>query len=112
MNEIRESHKSSSKSENGRTTYTIRESYENDESKTLNVREVENGFIVRIEHSYYEKEGDERRYKCDEKEYISIDNPLDKINAPKEEEKKEMTSADIASTISGFIAGMTNKILI
>jgi hypothetical protein len=111
MAAILESNKST-RSENGKTTYSIRESYENDESKTLNVREVENGFIVRIEHSYYIGEGDKRSWKCDEKEYISVDNPLDKVKTPKEEEKKEMTSADIASTISGFIAGMSNKLLI
>lgn len=108
---MRESSKST-RSENGKTTYTIRESYDNEESKTLNVREVENGFVVRIEHSYYEGEEKNRQWKCDEKEYISKDNPLDKIKTPKEEEKKDMTSADIASTISGFLAGMTNKLLV
>ena len=111
MREITESSKLTS-SENGKTTYTIRESYDNDESKTLNVREVENGFVVRIEHSYYEGDGDKRQWKCDDKEYISKDNPLDKVKTPKEEEKKEMTSSDIAGTISGFLAGMTNKLLI
>ncbi len=111
MATILESNKST-RSENGKTTYSIRESYDNDESKTLNVREVENGFVVRIEHSYYEGEGEKRSWKCDEKEYISTDNPLDKVKTPKEEDKKEISSAEIAGTISSFLAGMNNKLLI
>ena len=111
MNTIVETRKSSS-SENGKTTYTVRESYDDSSSKELRVREAENGFIISIEHSYYEGEGDKKQWKCEEKTYISFDNPLDRIKQPKEEVKKEMTSKDIANTISGFIAGMTNKIVI
>jgi len=111
MSEILES-SNSTRSENGKTTYSIRESYDNEESKTLNVREAENGFVITIEHSYYEGKGDDRSWKCDEKTYISKDNPLDKTKIPKEEEKEDITSADIAGTISGFLAGMTNKLSI
>ena len=110
MENILES-KTSSVKENGKTTYTIRESYDNNESKELRVREAENGFIISIEHSYYEGEGEKRNWKCDTKEYISKDNPLDNIKT-KEEKKKETTTKDIVDSISGFLSSFSTKLMI
>jgi hypothetical protein len=96
----------------GKVSYTIRESYDNDESKTCRIRECENGYIISIEHSYYEGEGDKRDWKCKEKEYISKDNPLDKIAEPKKDKIDKNDSNAVADSINTFLSSMTNKILI
>ena len=44
-----------------------------DDTKSIEVRECENGFIIREEHSYKSDDG----WKYDEKEYISKTNPLE-----------------------------------
>jgi len=97
--------------ENGKTSYTLREEYDNEESKTVRVREVENGFVISIEHSYYEKEGENRHYKCDEKQYISKTNPLLEIKEDKPKIDPTDTKA-VAKSISSFISGMTNKMIV
>ena len=71
--------KSSNKETNvkdGKTSYTITESYDDNSSKTCRVREAENGFVISIEHSYYEGEGDKKQWRCEEKTFISKTNPL------------------------------------
>ena len=96
---------------NGKTSYTLREEYENDGSKSVRVREVENGFVISIEHSYYEGEGNSRQYHCDEKQFISKTNPLLEIK----ENKPDIDPTDtktVAKSISSFIASMSNKIMI
>jgi len=96
---------------NGKTSYTLREEYEDNISKSVRVREVENGFIISIEHSYYEGEGNNRQYKCDEKQYISKTNPLLEIKEDKPKIDPTDTKA-VAKSISSFISGMTNKMMI
>jgi len=48
---------------------------EGDTSKEVYIREVENGWIVRIEKSWREKE----EYECETKEYISSKDPREII---------------------------------
>ena len=110
--ELKSSNKESS-IKDGKTSYTITESYDNDSSKTCRVREVENGFVVSIEHSYYEGEEGERRYKCDEKTFISKTNPLAEMkqNEKKQTIDKTDTKA-VAASISSFISGISNNLYI
>lgn len=97
----------STDSKNGKATVNISESYEDGSRKSVHIREVENGYVVRIDHSYYEGEGDKKEYKYDEKEYISKDNPMEK---KKEKKEEAMTTAGVASSISSFLGNMSNKI--
>jgi len=111
--ELKSSTQDKSVGKNGKTSYTLRESYDNDESKICTVREVENGFIISMSHSYYEEaKGDRcREWKCDEKEYISKTNPLLEIK----EDKPKVDPTDtkvVAKSISSFIASMSNKMMI
>lgn len=95
---------------NGKTSYNMREEYEDGSSKSVNVREVENGFIVCINKHWYEGEGDKKEYKYEEKEYISEENPLKEKK--KEKEDEPMTSANVAAGISTFLSNMSNKLLV
>jgi len=109
---ISSSNSSKTVSKDGKSSFTLRESYEDETSKTLRVEEAENGFIVYIERSYYEGEGEKKSYKYEEKKYISFTNPLEeKIKEKKKEEKKTETK-DVISSINSFLAGMTNKMII
>jgi hypothetical protein len=108
--EVKSSTSGKSIESNGRTSYTLREEYDNEGSKSVRVREVENGFVISIEHSYYEGEGNNRQYHCDEKQYISKTNPLLEIK----EDKPKVDPTDtktVAKSISSFISSMSGKIL-
>lgn len=74
---------------------------------TINVRgrKVENGWVVCIDKEW--KEGEEWKY--DNKEYISVKNPLDKVL--KKPDKKKDDSMDIGSVISGMM-GESNSIIV
>jgi len=99
-----------SNTRDGKTTFTVRESYDDDTSKTITVREAENGFIVRMERSYYEGKEGEKKYKYEEKEYISKTNPLEEKKVEKKEEKDD--TKEITSSIASFVASMTNKLIV
>ena len=103
-----------SSNNNGKTSYTIRESYDNEESKTCRIDEVENGFVICIEHSYYEGEGDKKHYKYDEKKYISKTNPLEEMKT-KQDKKSNIDKTDtkaVAESITKFISGISNNLLV
>jgi hypothetical protein len=110
---------SSSKDErNGKASYSLRESYDDGTSKSINIREVENGWLVCITREYYEITGSDKQYKYEEKEYISSENPIEK---KKEDESKtsdskassnKVSSSDVLSSVSGFLSSMTSKLLI
>ena len=107
------SKKVESSNKDGKTSYTIRESYENDESKTCRIDEVENGFVISIEHSYYNGEGDKRQWKCDEKRFISKTNPLEEMKT--KDNKKTIDKTDtkaVAESITKFISGISNNLLV
>ena len=92
---------------NGKSTFTIRESYDNDESKSVTICEVENGYVIRICHNY--KANDE--YKYDEKEYISKDNPLELLKKKDNKEDKQ-TAKSVADSISSFLSDFTGKMIL
>lgn len=108
----------SSKDErNGKASYSLRESYDDGTSKSINIREVENGWLVCITREYYEITGSDKQYKYEEKEYISSVNPIEK---KKEDDSKasdsktdnKISSSNVISSVSGFLSSMTSKLLI
>jgi len=101
---LKSSTKETNTNKNGKASFTVRESYSNDTSRSITVEEVENGFIVRVEKSYYDKN---KNYKWEEKKYISKTNPLEK------KVSKQMMSTDteeIIGSIDSYIKSVTNKI--
>lgn len=94
----------------GKKSWSLRESYDDETTKTIEVRQAENGFIVRMSRSYYEGEGKEKSYKYEEKEYISKTNPLDEKDKEDKEEKKDEGTKGITDSIKSFISTMTNKL--
>lgn len=90
----------------GKKSFTIRESTDDDTSKTVTVKECENGYYITIEKSYYENDSDgSKKYKWDSKSYISTENPL-------EAKKKEVTSTDIIDSVSSYVQKFFNKFTI
>lgn len=107
------SKKMETSSKDGKTSYTIRESYDNEESKTCRIEEVENGFVICIEHNYYEGEGDKKHYKYDEKRYISKTNPLEEMKTKEKKSTIDKTDTKaVAESITKFISGISNNLLV
>ena len=98
----------------GKESWTLREQYDNGESKTVTIREVENGFIICIEHYTPGNESKDQptQSKWDNKEYISPTNPLDKSEKKEERTDKKVSTGDIAKSISSFMGTMSNKLFI
>ena len=99
---------------NGKTSFHIREEYDNGESKDVCIDQVENGYVITIEHYLPDKNKGEdgplkSNYEC--KKYISSVNPLE--NTKKETDKKDNAGSDnIAKAVNTFMAGMSNKLMI
>lgn len=95
-----------SKDKDGRQSITLSESNDDDTSKTITVKECENGYITTIKRSYYEKgEDGSKQYKWESKSYITKENPL-------EVKEKETTSSDIINSVSGYIQNAFNKMIL
>jgi hypothetical protein len=72
-------------------------------TKSVNGREVENGWVIDIEKSWTETDNDGNdRYKNDYKTYISKDNPLDKLKEKKKEKKDD-------TGVSGMLSDITSS---
>jgi hypothetical protein len=69
-------------------------------SKELEVTEVENGFIIEITTSGYKGEGEKKEHFYECKKWISETNPLEKLTAEKKEEKKSKSLVDVINEIN------------
>ena len=58
-----------------------------DSTEEIEVTEVQNGFVVNHRKSGYKGKGSDKQWYCDNKQYISKENPLD------EEEDKSFSEA-------------------
>jgi hypothetical protein len=98
----------------GKESWTLRETYDNGESKTVTIREVQNGFIISIEHYTPGNESKDQpsQSKWENTEYISATNPLDKSEKKENKSDKNVSTTDIAKSISSFMGTMSNKIMI
>jgi hypothetical protein len=98
----------------GKESYTLREEYDNGESKTVTIREVMNGYVIGIEHyTPYKSEKDMKGESgWENKEYISFTNPLDKSDKKDDKKDGKVSQDAIAKSINAFIGTMSNKLII
>jgi len=94
-----------SSDKDGKKSITLRESAIDDTSKTVIIKECENGYLITIERSYYEDTENGKNYKYETKSYISKDNPL-------ESKEKEQTSLEVIDSVTNYMKKFLNKIVI
>lgn len=70
-------------------------------TRSINGREVENGWVIDINKEWTEKDDDGNdRYKSEYKTYISKDNPLDKLKEGKKEKKDDTGITEMIGSIA------------
>lgn len=68
---------------------------EGDITKSINVQEVENGFVVRVSEHGYKGKGDKREWFDETKTYISTVNPLEEKEEKNYKEELMETLANL-----------------
>ena len=80
--------------------------------KSVNVRQVENGWIVRVDKSWDEKNLlGQSDYRSEEKEYISSTDPRDLIKK-KDPEEKESSIVGSVNSLMEELAGLQGMLIV
>ena len=75
-------------------------------TKSLNVEEVENGYVIRVCKYGNDSTKKDSKYIDEERTFISKENPLKELSPEEDEESDDFSLGSINATISSMLGGL------